>query len=106
MLWLLPSAPTAFVMGFEEQLPSQVYLWAGQAIDRDCLLIISSAILAVAAGSIWAAFKAESPKKPYGRRWREMALWALWFCVMQTLLVPTIAGIWVVATCALSFPPR
>jgi|GEM_PF-6955376 len=49
-------------------------------------------------GWIWSLFKVE---RPLAGHWREMAVWTLWFCVMQTLIVPIVAGTSAVAVCFL-----
>jgi hypothetical protein len=100
LLWLLPSTYAALAVWFGGRIPSRMFLWSAKTIERTHLWIVSTVLLVAVVGWCWARIKAQSPD---GRHWGEIVLWALWFCVMQALLVPVVVGITAMASCVFSF---
>ena len=98
ILWLSPSAYATLVVWFGGRIPPRMYLWPDQIVDRAPLWIISTLVLMGMTGCTWSLFKVE---RPLTGHWSEMAVWTLWFCVMQTLIVPIVAGTSAVAVCFL-----
>lgn len=90
-LWLLPSIYAALV--YAQRRKIEWPRWADQMVDRDSALLLAGVLLSILVSRFLVFLNTRDSSSGYGKDWREILYSVIWFCMMQTLLVPIALGL-------------